>query len=79
MPCHRTLFGGNMTVKELRDFLDNAVFDGFGHAEILFDTEARTFNYHMAKVGAAYLETDIFPERPFVSLHEERNYGDEFK
>lgn len=62
-----------MTVKELRDFLSNAAYEGFGDAEVLFDTEARTFDYHMAKVGRAFLVTEFDPERPFVSLHEEQS------
>lgn len=63
-----------MTAKELYDFLGTVIFDGYGEAEVLFDTEARTFNYHMAKVGRAYLEIEPFPDRPFVFLYEERNY-----
>lgn len=59
------------TVQELFDFLEQVIHDGYGKAEILFDTEARTFEYHMAKIGNSYLETEPFPERPFISLHEE--------
>lgn len=59
-----------MTAKELFDFLEQAIHDGYGHAEILFDTEGRTFNYDMAKIGSAYLITEFDPDRPFISLHE---------
>jgi hypothetical protein len=59
-----------MTANDLFRILELAIHDGFGHAEILFDTEAKSFDYHMAKVGGAYLETEAFPDRPFISLHE---------
>jgi len=61
-----------MNVKELYCILDKAIEAGYGHAEVLFDTEARTFGYHMAVVGAAYLETEFMPDKPYLSLHEER-------
>jgi hypothetical protein len=61
-----------MTIEQLSKILNKAVEDGYGEADILFDTEARTFEYHMAKVGSAYMETDAFFDRPFLSLHEER-------
>jgi len=60
-----------MTVQQLLRILELAVHDGYDQAEILFDTEGRTFDYHMAKVGSAYLETEFDPNRPFISLHEE--------
>lgn len=37
-----------------------------GIEEILFDTEAGTFDYHMATVDAAYVEME---PHPHVSLH----------
>jgi hypothetical protein len=61
------------TAKELLDFLEQVVHDGYGEAEVLLDTEARTFDYHMAKVGRAYVNNETDPEYPFVSLHEQRN------
>ena len=60
-----------MTVEELFRELELAIHDGFGHAEVFFDTEAKTFDYHMAKVGSAYLEKESFADEPFFSLHEE--------
>lgn len=60
-----------MTALELFRVLESAINDGYGHAEILFDTEARTFHYHMAKIGSAYLQLEFDPDRPYVSLHEE--------
>ena len=59
-----------MTAKDLYNFLGQVICDGYGNSEILFDTDARTFNYHMAKVGSAYLCTEFDPDRPFISLHE---------
>lgn len=61
-----------MTAQQLFKVLERAIQDGYGSAEVLFDTEARKFEYHMAKVGTAFLETEIFPERPLVILQEER-------
>ncbi len=63
------------TVQELYDFLAQVIKDGHGDAEILFDTEARTFNYHMAKVGSAYCQPEIWEGlsvKGFVDLHEKR-------
>ena len=61
-----------MTVEELFRVLELAIHDGYSNAEILFDTEARKFDYHMAKVGSAYLCTEFDPDRPFIWLGEER-------
>lgn len=57
------------TVKELHEYLDGLVQIGKGDLPVLFDTEAKTFNYHMAQVGDAYYE-----EQPYehVQLHEKR-------
>lgn len=57
------------TVQELRDYLDGLVQIGKGELPVYFDTEAKTFNYHMAKVGQAYHEDE---PTPHVQLHEER-------
>lgn len=59
------------TAQELFNFLEQVIHDGYGHAVILFDTEAKTFNYHMAKVDRSFLETEIDPGRPMVILLEE--------
>ena len=61
-----------MTAEQLFRILELAIHDGYGHAEILFDTEARKFDYHMAKVGSAYLQAEFDPDRPYISLHEKR-------
>jgi hypothetical protein len=58
------------TVKEAAAFFSDLVAKGHGEAEIMFDTEARTFNYHMAKVGRAYHQGPEFTGKEFVSLHE---------
>jgi len=60
------------TVKELFDFLAPLVQDGKGYYPVYFDTEARTFEYHMARIGRAYAEEEAFPNEPFVALHEVR-------
>ena len=61
-----------MTALELYKVLELAIQNGHGNALILFDTEARKFDYHMAKVGSAYLETNFDPENPFIWLGEAR-------
>jgi hypothetical protein len=60
------------TVKELFGFLEQLVKDGHGDAIIMFDTEARTFEYHMAKIGRAYHDKEMSESvgYDFVSLHE---------
>ena len=59
-----------MTAQELLNELEQVVRDGYGHAEVLFDTEAKTFDYHMARVKFASLETEFDPDRPIVILVE---------
>jgi len=59
-----------MTAQELFYELAEVVKSGYGHAEVLFDTEARTFEYHMAQVKFASLETEFDPDRPIVVLVE---------
>lgn len=61
-----------MTALELSKILEEAIQDGYGDAEILFDTEARTFDYHFAKVGSAFLEDRFDPNRPIIVLGESR-------
>lgn len=61
-----------MTIEQLYQVLKKAVDDGHGSGNILFDTEARKFDYHMAKVGSAYVEDQFDPDRPFLWLSEER-------
>jgi len=43
-----------MTAQELFNILEQAIHDGHGDALIYFDTEAKTYNYHMARIGSAY-------------------------
>jgi hypothetical protein len=45
-----------MTCKELWKQLEAIIVNGGGDAEVMFDTEARTFDYHMAVVGGADYE-----------------------
>lgn len=59
-----------MKPSELIKILQEAVDAGCDDtARILFDTEARTFDYHMAEIGTAYFEPEI-DETPIISLHE---------
>lgn len=61
-----------MKPSELIKVLQQAVDAGLDDTtEILFDTEAKTFTYHMAKIGSANFEPDIL-DTPFISLHEKR-------
>ncbi len=60
-----------MNVYRLCWLLLKTIFRGKGNAEILFDTEAKKFDYHMAKVGSAYCEKHAWPT-PAITLHEER-------
>jgi hypothetical protein len=62
-----------MTAKELFDILEQAIHDGHGNAPVYFDTEGRTYNYHMAKVGSAYCQECFGPDTEvWITLHEER-------
>lgn len=45
------------------------IIRGKGSCQVLFDTEARTYNYHMARVGSAYYEKYSWPE-PAIHLYE---------
>jgi hypothetical protein len=58
-------------IKVLQEAIDAGLDDT---TDIMFDTEARTFEYHMAKVGSAYFEVDELGVygSPYISLHEER-------
>jgi hypothetical protein len=59
------------TVQEMFDFLEQLVHDGKGALPIYFDTEAKTYNYHVAKIGTAYCE-DEEEDVQMVIFHEER-------
>ena len=65
------------TVKECADFFADLVAKGCGETRVLFDTEARTFNYHLARVGRAYYQGPEFTGEAFVSLHEFRDLDGE--
>lgn len=62
-----------MTAFKLWRILLKAIFLGHGSAPIYFDTEARKFNYHMAKIGSAYCQPDQSgsPAAWWITLHEE--------
>ena len=57
------------TVQQLFDFLEQLIHDGKGDLPILFDTEAKRFEYHMARIDRAYHEDTPYPH---VQFHEER-------
>lgn len=61
-----------MTAEELFRVLELAIHDGHGDAEVYFDTCGKTFEYHMAKVDAAYLENNSAVGEPFINLTESR-------
>lgn len=61
-----------MNAYKLLWVLFRAVCRGHGKAPIFFDTEARTFDYHMAKVGIAYCERNWIDDGFQINLHEER-------
>lgn len=60
-----------MTVQELFNFLEQAIDDGKGDSPIYFDTEARTFNYHLAKISRAYCLDESREGITCICLHEE--------
>lgn len=61
-----------MNVEELFKILEVAIDEGYGDCPIYFDTDARTFDYHMAKIGRAHVEAVFITDTPFVWLGEER-------
>lgn len=54
-------------ISDLHQILTQLVQDGKGKWPVYFDTEARTFHYHMAEVGVAYFELE---PHPHLGLHE---------
>ena len=60
----------NIKPSELIKVLQEAIDAGNDdNCDILFDTEARTFNYHMAEVhDAHYDDRKEVSEKPFISL-----------
>ena len=62
--------GVNMKPSELIKVLQKAVNAGLDDTtEILFNTETRKYNYHMAKIGNAYFDKKIIG-KSIVTLHE---------
>ena len=58
-----------MTVKQLHEITSQLIKEGHGHVPVLFDTEAKTYNYHMASVDQAFFEEE---PTPHLSLHEKQ-------
>lgn len=59
-----------LTCNKLLKLLQQFEKDGCGEYPVLFDTEARKFDYHMAEVARAYACDD--PE-PHINLQEDRS------
>lgn len=59
-----------MSVYRLTWACINAILQGYGKQLVFFDTEARTYEYHLALVGSAHIEPCMFDN--FV-LGESRN------
>lgn len=55
---------------ELIKVCQEAIDAGCDDIDILFDTEARTFNYHMAHIGRAHFNGTEITGKHFISLHE---------
>ena len=55
-----------LKIKDLIKILEKA-YKEHGNIPIYFDTEAKTFNYHMSLIGSAYINEE--PEK-HISLHE---------
>lgn len=53
-------------IKVLQEAIDAGLDDT---TEIFFDTEARKFDYHLAKIDHAFFEPDAMDE-PFIVLYE---------
>lgn len=60
------------TVKELHQFLGKLVKLGKGDVPIYFDTDARTFEYHLAKIGAVSLLPKEMVGEEELCFYEER-------
>lgn len=59
-----------MTGKELKDFLDTLTEEQL-KLPVYFDTEARSFPYHMALIGRVFCEDDeCMGELAHIGLHE---------
>ena len=56
-----------MKIKQLKDFLNGLKEEDLEH-DIYFDTEGKSYNYHMAKIKGVYLED--FP-KPNLTFYEE--------
>lgn len=60
-----------MSAYKLFWMLLKAILCGRGSAPIYFDTEAREFNYHMARIGSAYLVQGLDAKKPWwIVLYE---------
>ena len=61
-----------MKIKELAELLNELVEEGYGEGRILFDTEGKTFDYHMAQIGGALVEFDPVQGGRYLHLWEKR-------
>lgn len=62
-----------MKVNELLAQCQEAVANGYGEADILFDTEAACFNVHLVDVDNCYLEPDMCSD-PVLLLTTKEHY-----
>ena len=63
------------TVAKLHEYLGGLMEkEGLANEPVMFDTDGRTFNYHMALVGRAYFNTEPYPH---VQLCEEARSDNE--
>lgn len=51
-----------MTINELFRELELAIHDGHGESIVYFDTEARTWDYHLAKISMANILENWSPD-----------------
>ena len=63
-----------MTVEQLHEITARLVKEGNGKASVMFDTECRTYDYHMARVGIAVYKTLPIPH---LALHESLDSNEE--
>lgn len=47
-----------MNVKQLHEILSSLKDDGLGDLPVLFDTEAKSYQYHLAQIGSASYTPD---------------------
>ncbi len=64
-----------MTVNELKKVVDEVVAAGNGGADVVFDTEARSFHFHYLKIDSACFD-DIPGMNPILGLYTDYHLSD---